>query len=63
MKAILEFDLPEDQEAFELCQKASNMNATIDMVYNKVRNHLKHGSNKKDCEVLEEVQFLLSEHY
>lgn len=55
MKAVLEFDLPEDQAAFDAAVLAGTMSSTIYDVAGQVRNQLKHGTPAQDREVLQRV--------
>ena len=48
MKAILEFNLPEDQEAFEITKNAYNTANALEEVFQQCfRCFRKHGSNDK----------------
>lgn len=55
MKAILEFDLPEDQAEFDNAVLAGTMYSAIHDVANQVRSQLKHGAPETDREVLQRV--------
>jgi hypothetical protein len=49
MKAILEFNLPEDEEDFRLATKASRMKYALDDIYNKVfRPRCKYGLSEQE---------------
>jgi hypothetical protein len=61
MKATLEFDLPDDQDAFTLATKAAEMHSLILECHQRVRNYTKYGSqNESAMDVLEDVKFRLS---
>lgn len=53
MKATLEFNLPEDKAELDLATMAGEMFSTICEVDNILRNHLKHGDEQRDREVME----------
>ena len=50
MKAILEFNLPEDKEDYELCNKALAMSSAIDEIKDYLRTEYKYGKDKLDIE-------------
>lgn len=55
-KAILEFNLPEEQEEFKLASNAIKMSADIHNFYNYLRNKHKHGDYKgKERELIDEI--------
>lgn len=62
MKATLEFDLPDDQAAFNLANKAAEMYSLILNCHASIRNYLKHGNPETDSplDVLEDIKFRLS---
>ena len=45
MKAILEFNLPEDREEYELCFKASDYLCAIQEIVEYLRNTIKYNSD------------------
>lgn len=45
MKAILEFNLPEDNEEFQMAANASGWKHVVSIVANHLRNQLKYGGN------------------
>lgn len=53
MKAILEFNLPEDQGELDLAMMARTMYSAIWDVDHLLRNHLKHGEQKNAEKVME----------
>ncbi|MEY3312134.1 MAG: hypothetical protein RL348_1477 [Bacteroidota bacterium] len=60
MKAILEFDLPEDQRKFEMANQAPDMVAAIGHFEDKLRSYIKYGHEFKSAnEALEAVRALL----
>ena len=62
MKAILEFNLPEDQRAFEIANQAADMVAAIGHFEDTLRSYIKYGHNFKTAnEALEAVRALLHE--
>jgi hypothetical protein len=62
MKAILEFELPEEREEFEDAQKGSYYKAKIDTLYDVVfRPHLKYDKKLFDDNVLTEVEYKVIE--
>jgi predicted nuclease of restriction endonuclease-like (RecB) superfamily len=66
MKATLTFNLPEEQQDFDLAIKANALHSAIDRIKNEVfRPHRKHGYNDvelqeliKDPKVLEAISIL-----
>ena len=48
MKAILEFNLPEDREEFEQATKASDIHAALWDFKNKLRGHIKYEEHPKE---------------
>lgn len=62
MKAILEFNLPEDQRSFEMANQASDMFATIVHFEYRLRSYIKYGHEFKSAnEALESIRALLHE--
>jgi len=63
MKAILEFDLPEDNEEFNLAVKASAMSVVIWGINSKLRGILKYDENISDetYKMVEEIKTHLFE--
>lgn len=62
MKAILEFNLPEDQRKFEMANQAADMVAAIGHFEDTLRSYIKYGHNFKTAnEALEAVRALLHE--
>ena len=60
MKAILEFNLPEDQRLFEMANQAPDMVAAIGHFEDKLRSYIKYGHEFKSAnEALESVRALL----
>ena len=60
MKAILEFNLPEDQRAFEMANQAPDMVAAIGHFEDKLRSYIKYGHEFKSAdEALEAIRALL----
>ena len=62
MKAILEFDLPDDNYAFKLATEAQNMHSLVLECHQRIRSYLKHGTPEHESalDVLEDVKFRLS---
>jgi hypothetical protein len=62
MKATLEFDLPDDQHAFNLANKAAEMHSLILGCHERLRMYVKHGNpdNESAMDVIEDVKFRLS---
>lgn len=59
MKAILEFNLPEDKAQYELANKASNFHSVIWDLDQYLRNVLKHGSEefkKSEYKTIEKIR-------
>jgi hypothetical protein len=52
MKARLEFDLPEEQEEFDLCHRASDLYSNLWDLAQQIRTWRKHGHRFKDAEEL-----------
>jgi len=62
MKAILEFDLPEDEEGFEVASKAMDWSILAWDIDQYIRNRLKYQSEKLDTSsAKEELQLLRNE--
>jgi len=62
MKAILEFNLPEDQAEHSWAVNAFRMASVISEVMNETRSWLKHGHNfKTPDEAIEAVREMLAE--
>ena len=62
MKAILEFNLPEDQRAFEMANQAADMVAAIGHFEDMLRSYIKYGHNFKTAnEAIEAIRALLHE--
>ena len=62
MKAILEFDLPEEKEEFKDAQKGSYYKAKIDTLYDVVfRRHLKYDEKLFDDHELTELEYKIIE--
>lgn len=60
MKAILEFNLPEDQRAFEMANQAADMVSAIGHFEDTLRSYIKYGHNFKTAnEALEAIRTLL----
>lgn len=62
MKATLEFDLPDDQAAFNLANKAVEMHSLLLECHERLRMYVKHGNhdNEPAMDVIEDVRFRLS---
>lgn len=62
MKAILEFDLPDDNHAFKLALEAQNLNSLVLECQERIRSYLKYGvpEHESPTDVLEDVKFRLS---
>ena len=59
MKAILEFDLPEDKEEFEVASKAMDWSILAWDIEQYIRNRLKYQTEKLDTSsAKEELEFL-----
>ena len=57
MKAIIEFNLPEDNSDYVLCNNARKYFSCLYNIDQKMRAYLKHGHNFKDAdEVMEEIR-------
>ena len=62
MKAILEFDLPEDKEEFEVASKAMDWSILAWDIDQYIRNRLKYQSEKLDTSsAKEELELLRNE--
>ena len=62
MKAILEFNLPEDQRNFEMANQAADMVAAIGHFEDALRSYIKYGHEFKSAnEALEAIRALLHE--
>jgi hypothetical protein len=63
MKAILKFDLPEEQHEFQLANEATAWHSVVWGVDQKLRHYLKYGDTfKSPDEALEEIRkFLYNE--
>jgi hypothetical protein len=62
MKAILEFNLPEDRRDFEMANQAADMVAAIGHFEDMLRSYIKYGHNFKTAnEALEAIRALLHE--
>lgn len=62
MKALLEFDLPDDNHSFKLATEAQNMYCLLLECHERIRSYLKHGvpEDESALDVLEDVKFRLS---
>jgi hypothetical protein len=49
MKARLEFDLPEEQEEFEICHRARDLYCNLWDLAQQIRTWRKHGHRFKRC--------------
>ena len=62
MKAILEFDLPEDKEEFEVASKAMDWSILAWDIDQYIRNRLKHQTEKLDMLIAnKELELLRNE--
>lgn len=62
MKAILEFNLPEDQESFYNAQNAGAFVSTIRDTLNRIRSKLKYGEiTEEERKILEEMKSVIFE--
>jgi hypothetical protein len=62
MKAILEFNLPEDQRKFEIANQAVDMVCALGHLEDKLRSYIKYGHEFKSAnEALEAVRAFLHE--
>ena len=62
MKAILEFNLPEDKREFEMANQASDMISAIGHFEDRLRSYLKYGHDfKTPEEAIEAMRTLLYE--
>ena len=63
MKAILEFNLPEDQKDFNRCNKATDMAIVLfDLVYN-TRKHIENYLAEKEYDKYEALDFVFTKLY
>jgi hypothetical protein len=62
MKATLEFDLPDDQHAFNLATKAAEMHSLILECHAGIRSYLKYNNPEVESplDILEDIKFRLS---
>lgn len=62
MKAILEFDLPDDSHAFKMATEAQNLHSLVLECHQRIRSYLKHGvpEHESPTDVLEDVKCRLS---
>jgi len=60
MKAILEYSLPEDHEAFKIALKADRNSILIESLFNLLRNKQKY-ENKKSIAIDELREWLVEE--
>lgn len=57
MKAIIEFNLPEDAYEYENCNKALQLRMFQEETYDKIRSYLKYATLKEhQAEILEELK-------
>ena len=62
MKAILEFDLPDDQEEFEIANRAMDYHSALWDIDQHMRTCLKHGHTYKTIEeVMEHIRTMMPE--
>ena len=62
MRAILEFNLPEDQKQFEMANQSADMYAVICHLEERLRSYRKHGNPFENVsEALESIRALLHE--
>ena len=62
MKAVLEFNLPEDRRDFEMANQAADMVAAIGHFEDTLRSYIKYGHEFKSAnEALEAIRALLHE--
>ena len=62
MKAVLEFNLPEEQEEFTHSQNGSSYKNSLDKIDNFIRNKIKHGNLSLDTtKELEELRCFIHE--
>ena len=60
MKAILEFNLPEDQRAFEMANQSADMYAVICHLAESLRSYRKHGNDFENVnEALDAIHTIL----
>lgn len=62
MKATLEFNLPDDNDAFKLATEAQNIHFLLLECHERIRSYLKHGvpEHESALDVLTEIKFRLS---
>ncbi len=56
MKAILEFDLPDEEESFQITAKAGALHAALWDFAQKIRSETKHGTDEARVALWEEVK-------
>lgn len=63
MKAIIEFNLPEDQCEYELANAAGDMVSTLSDLLGEIRSRLKYGEGvtDKEAETLDNLRALISD--
>jgi len=61
MKATLEFNLPEDQEEFNDCNKTSDYKYILGEMDNYLRGECKYNENEAACKIREHLYSLLNE--
>jgi len=60
MKAILEFNLPEDQKQFEIANQSADMHAVICHLAESLRSYRKHGNDFENVnEALDAIHTIL----
>ena len=60
MKAILEFNLPEDQNQFEIANQSADMHAVICHLAESLRSYRKHGNDFENVnEALDAIHTIL----
>jgi hypothetical protein len=60
MKAILEFNLPEDQKEFKIANQSADMYAAICHLAERLRSYRKHGNDFKNVsEALDTIHTIL----
>ena len=60
MRAILEFNLPEDQKQFEMANQSADMYAVICHLEERLRNYRKHGNPFENAsEALDAIHTIL----
>jgi hypothetical protein len=61
-KGQLTFDLPEEQNEWEMANKASDVYSVLSELDNELRNHLKYGSHPEwDDATVEEIRKILND--